>query len=366
MVSLLICLLITATSFYYGIIYENASIVTVGYALLLLIAISVIEVIYHWFTLKCHLDIPITMAEQNLPVTIRVHMKNKSVLPCGRVDVRMQIRNSMAKKGKIRWFTMTDVKKGNSQQDFKVVLYGAGSHEVELIRIRIYSMFGLIHMTKKCKDFGSILILPEIHSLQVQISEGTKNFMGDADVFDEFRPGHDPGETFEIREYREKDRLQSIHWKLSAKTENLMVKEHSLPKACAIVLLLDLTDAHKKQTETSIPSFLELVSSFSFCLMDNKTPHFIAWFSRETGDVRRIRVDDEESFYMFLTHYLRDGVAQSQKNLREEYRDKYRSEWYLYDVCINNHLEVYKNGAIVYKLNAKSLKDECEKMELLL
>ncbi len=366
MVSLLICVLITAVCFYYGVLYENAAIITIGYALGLLTVLSVIEVIYRRFTLKCHLDIPITMTDQYMPVAIVVQMNNKGFLPCGRVDVRMRIRNSFAKRGKLRWFTITEVKKGSSRHSHKVVLYGAGSHEVELIKIRIYSMFGLVWTTKRCKDFGSILILPEIHSIPIQITEATKNFMGDADVFDEFRPGHDPGETFEIREYREKDKLQSIHWKLSAKTEDLMVKEHSLPRACAIVLLLDLKDAHRKQMEMLVPSFLELIASVSFCLMDNKTPHFIAWFSRETGEVRRIRVDDEESFYIFLTHYLRDGASQSQIDLREEYRNRYKNEWYLHDICMNSHLEIYKNGELIYKLDAKSLKDECEKMELLL
>ncbi len=366
MFNLLVSALITVACFYYGILYENAPIITVGYTLLVLIVLSWIEVVYRMFTVKCHLDIPITMVDQNMPVSVIVKMNNKSFLPCGRADVRMRIRNSLAQKGKIRWFSIPSVSKKKSQYKFKVVLHGAGSHEVELIKLRIHSTLGLVTMTKRCKDFGSILVLPEIHSVPLQISDGTKNFLGDADVFDEFRPGHDPGETFEIREYREKDKLQSIHWKLSAKTEDLMVKEHSLPRACAIVLLLELKEIPKKQIEVLIPSFLELISSISFCLMDNKTPHFIAWFSKETGDVRRIRVDDEESFYIFLAHYLQEGVTQKGKDLREEYREKYRSEWYLHDVCINNQLEVFKNGELVYKLNAKSLKDECEKMELLL
>lgn len=366
MVNFIISALVTVACFYYGIIYENAPIITVGYTLLVLIGLSWIEVIYRILTVKCHLDIPITMADQDMPVTIVIKMNNKSILPCGRADVRMCIRNSLAPKGKIRWFTIANVAAGKSKYNFKVVLHGAGSHEVELIKLRIHSMLGLVSMTRKCKDFGSVLVLPEIHSAQIQISEATKNFLGDADVFDEFRPGHDPGETFEIREYREKDKLQSIHWKLSAKTEGLMVREHSLPKACAIVLLLDLKVLAKKQMAVLVPSYLELIASISFCLLDNKIPHFIAWFSRETGDVRRIRVDDEESYYMFLNHYLQEGVAQNKKDLREEYREKYRSEWYLHDVCVNSHLEVYKDGELVYKLNAKSLKDECEKMELLL
>ena len=291
MCSLLISLLITAACFYYGIIYENVAIITLGYAMLLLIAVSVIEVIYRLVALKCHLEIPITMAEQNMPVTVVFRIENRGPFPGGRVDVRMNIRNFLAKSGKTRWFTIPEVPAKNSTHSFKVLLFGAGSHEVELIKLRVYSTLGLFSMTKKCKDFGSILVLPEIHSTQIVLTESTRNFMGDADVYDEFRPGHDPGETFEIREYREKDKLQSIHWKLSAKTEDLMVKETSHPKACSVVLLLELNKVDGKLAEEYIAAYLELISSISFGLMDRKTPHFIAWLSKETGDVRRIRVD---------------------------------------------------------------------------
>ncbi len=364
--SLLLSLLITAACFYYGILYENTVILTLGYALILLLLFSIIEVTYRFLTLKCHLEIPITMAEQSQPVSIVFRIENNSFFSGGRVDVRMNIRNILAKKGKTRWLSISQVPPKLSRHEFKVVLHGAGNHEVALIKMRIHALFGLFSVTKRCKDFGFVLVLPEIYSILLQVSEATRNFMGDADAYDELRPGHDPGETFEIRPYREKDKLQSIHWKLSAKTDELMVKENSLPKACAIVLLLDLKKLTQRTAEEKMAAYLELASSISFALMDVQVPHYIAWFSRETGDIRRIRVDDEESFYQFLLYYLRDGSAQDEKDIRDEYRNKYKNEWYLHDICVNNHLEVYRNKELVYQLDVKKMKDECEKLELIL
>lgn len=366
MLRLIVAFAAVLASFYYGIIYENPTLITIGYGLGTLLILSVIEVIYRMFTIKCFLEIPIAMAEQDVPVTVAFKLKNNSFLPTGQVDIRMTIRNYMARKGHTDWYTVAGVPKGRSRHDSKVLLYGAGSHEVELIRMRVHSLFGLFSLTKKCTDYGSVLVLPEVHPMGISISEGTRNFMGDSDVYDEFRPGHDPGETYEIRGYRPKDKLQSIHWKLSAKTEDLMVKESSMPKACATVMLMELLELDKKRTEQTIDSFLELGASLSFCMMDEQCPHFVAWFSRETGDVRRIRVDDEESFYLFLNHYMRDGVTSTNKNLRDAYREKYRNEWYRHDIGINNRLEVYKDGELLKKLDVKNIKDECEKLELLL
>ena len=39
------------------------------------------------------------------------------------------------------------------------------------------------------------------------------------------RPGDDPGETFDIREYREGDSIRQIHWKLTGKMDRLIIRE---------------------------------------------------------------------------------------------------------------------------------------------
>lgn len=361
-------LLIVGLCFYVGILYTNTVILTIGYALGVLAVVSVAEIIYRMFTLKCYIDVPISMSESGKPVNVVVQIQNKSILPAGKVEVRIVNKNVFHRRGETRWITMDNVSSGKNKQTIKLVLQNAGCHDIMATRMRISSLFGLLSISKRCKDYSSVLIMPEVHSTGVQITEAVRNFLGDADVYDDFRPGHDSGETFEIRNYREKDKLQSIHWKLSAKMDELMVKENSMPKACAIVLMLEAKpEKYKKFTrkELDAGAYLEMIASVSYSLMDQKCPHFVVWYSEQKQGVRRIRVDDEESFYLFLDAYLRELIP-AKCNIRDEYRREYRNEWYLYDIVINEQLELYKNGEFVTKLDEKKIKDECEKMELLL
>lgn len=368
MVSIIIILLIVVICFYLGILYTNTVMLTIGYTLGVLLFVSVVELIYRIFTMKCHLEVPISMTESGRPVTVNIKIRNKGILPTGKVEVRVEHKNVLHKSGKSQWISLSDGSVGEQKHSIKMALSGAGCHEISVTQMKIYSLFGLIYLKRKCRDFSSVLIMPEIYSTNVQITEAVRNFLGDADVYDDFRPGHDSGEIFEIREYREKDKLQSIHWKLSAKMDNLMVKENSLPKACAIVLMLELHPMqsnifHKREMDAA--AYFDLVASLSYSLMDQKCPHFVAWYSVEKEGIRRIRVDDEESFYLFLDAYLRESIPRD-KNVREEYRKDYKSEWYLYDIVINEKLELYKNGEFITKLDEKKIKDECEKLELLL
>lgn len=368
MISIISVLLIVGLCFYIGILYINPVILTIGYALGILMAVSLVELVYRCFTLKCYIDVPISMTESGKPVNVVVQIHNKSIFPAGKVEVRIVNKNVFHQKGESRWITLDNVSIGKNKQMIKLVINGAGCHDITASHMRITSMFGLLSLKRRCKDFASVLIMPEIHSTGIQITEAVRNFLGDADVYDDFRPGHDSGETFEIRNYREKDKLQSIHWKLSAKMDELMVKENSMPKACAVILMIEAKPVKFKKfsrKEMDAGAYLELISSVSYSLMDQKCPHFVAWYSAQKEGVRRIRVDDEESFYLFLDAYLREMIA-VEKDIREEYRRDYKSEWYLYDIVINESLELYKNGELVTKLDEKKIKDECEKMELLL
>ena len=361
MLSVGVVLLIVGLCFYLGILYTNQVILTIGYALMILLVISLLELIYRLFTTKCYIDVPISMSEDGRPVNAVVKIRNESILPAGRVEVKIESKNVFRKKGMVQWVSISKVPRGEKKHGVSLVIKGAGCHDICVTQMKIYSVFGMFYLTRKCKDFSSVLILPNIHALNVQVTEGVRNFLGDADVYDEFRPGHDSGETFEIRAYREKDKLQSIHWKLSAKMDELMVKENSLPRACAVVIMLEFRPGQKQDAS----AYLELAASLSFGLMEEKCPHFVAWYSAKKEGIQRIRVDDEESFYLFLNAYLRE-VIPAEKDIRQEYRKDYKNEWYLHDITLNEKLELYKNGEFFTRLEEKKIKDECEKLELLL
>lgn len=362
MVSIGMILILIFCSFYFGILYTNPQMVLLGYTCILLCVISVIELVYRFFTMRGFVDIPITMAEQGMPVNVRIRIRNTGFLPAGNVCVKLRTSNAFQTGGKSQWIELRDVGIGEQSQEIRLSFSGAGCHEVEIQKIRVHSLLGFGYIKKNCRDFASVLILPEVHFIPLRISEAVRNFMGDAEVYDEFRPGMDTGETFEIRAYRAKDKMQNIHWKISAKMDELMVKEYSLPKACAIVLFLNRKTGMKKK---DVSAYLEVIASISFTLMDQKCPHYVVWYSKDIGDVRRIRVDDEESFYMFWDIYLRDSTV-TEKVLREEYKQKYRNECYLHDLSFHETLDLYKDGEHICHLDGMKIQDACEKLEILL
>jgi uncharacterized protein (DUF58 family) len=337
-------------TFYIALIYESTALNLLAIIEAVFAVLAFACVFYRTRHLRAVLQIPISIADKNSPVNVGVELENDTKMTC----LRVKLRIGVARSGDItrsRWLKMENVLPGTSGYHFPISMDEPGCYEFTARKLRVYDMTGLIHLDVKLQSFGRILVLPEMREIPVRLSESTRNFFGDAEVYDELRPGYDPSETFDVRQFRNGDKLQSIHWKLSVKMDDLVVRERSLPKGCPVVLFLDASGGD--------PDFFVWVSAISFSLMDAGCPHFAVWYSKRQNDILRARVDDEESFYLFLTTYLEDGENEYGPELTERYREKYRGQQYLHALYLNGKPELYLDGERLQPL-------EFDKIQLLL
>ena len=84
------------------------------------------------------------------------------------------------------------------------------------------------------------------------------------------KPGGGFSEIHDLREYRPGDSLHEIHWKLSAKSDKLIVREAEEPDLGLIVLSFDFSG-----TRTQLDSTLRQLLWLSGWLIDRGVPHQI-------------------------------------------------------------------------------------------
>lgn len=109
----------------------------------------------------------------------------------------------------------------------------------------------------------AVLILPQ--RIPLRISElSDPVYCAESDVFGD-KPGDDPSEIFGLHEYAPGDAVSRIHWKLSSKSDQILVKEFSTPVQKSILLLLDLkwdnlsSQQRMRETEAILSVFYSLV-----------------------------------------------------------------------------------------------------------
>ena len=107
-------------------------------------------------------------------------------------------------------------------------------------------------------------------------------------------------ETHENREYRPGDSMRDVHWKLSAKTDALVVREAQEPNHGQIVLTLDTSG-----TRDMRDSVLSQLAWLSEWLLSREVRHEINWLDPSALELRRAVIDSQEALQQALTALVR-------------------------------------------------------------
>ena len=94
------------------------------------------------------------------------------------------------------------------------------------------------------------------------------------------RPGNGPGEDYELREFRPGDSLRSVHWKLTSKLDELVVRQTLEPLEEAVALTLDAFGPPVVLDRT-----LDRLYTLSLALLEREIPHHILWAHPVSGTV---------------------------------------------------------------------------------
>lgn len=355
MINLIVEILTIMITFYISVIYGNTAIAFIGFAEVLFCISEYIWLIISSWKKQYVIKIPIAAADQGEDIGVMVEEQTyRKRGYTGKSRYKIKVKNSLEGKWQAKWLDVSGS-----------YLYQAqlpGTYEFCLEKVKIYDCSGLFYIVKKVNKSKSVEVIPQIYSMPVVITGTVRNFFGDADVYDDIRPGHDSSEIFDVRSFRKGDKIQSIHWKLSAKADELIVKENSLPKACAVTVIANPAGhMNIRQKE----KFIQLVAGLSFSIMDQKCSHYVAWYSTQKQDIVRARVDDEESFYIFLSYFLKDKLAEK-TDAGSLYIEKYRMEHIVHLVVVNSNLTIKRGQDVIGKPKEQNFKKEMENLEIIL
>ena len=170
----------------------------------------------------------------------KILLTNKSLFPTDRILCRVSCENLLTGEKEVISIHMAAPSRSNTDTEFLLKSRHAGKVRLSLQKMICYDSFGLFPVkTVPSREISAFaLVVPESFSLETQIAYGESTNM-DSDEYSMKKAGYDPSETFAIREYQPGDRIRQIHWKLTEKFDNLMVRDYGLPIQNTILLLLE-------------------------------------------------------------------------------------------------------------------------------
>ncbi len=168
-----------------------------------------------------------------------------------------------------------------------------GTVEYAVKKIKLYDLIGLFSRRLKLNLTGSITVLPKEIPCCVTTEEIPSR--KDENGLLNAGSGNDPSEITGLREYRDGDRMNRIHWKLSSRSDELIVKNLSEPYSGRIMLIPDIKAC---RTAYEADTVMDIFWSLIKFLTKNETEMSVLC-GEENLPVMRIKDSDELELFLF-------------------------------------------------------------------
>ena len=262
------------------------------------------------FFLKRQLDVQVSSLE---PVNargdksiVRITLSTKFKFLSGKARLRIQYNN-----------TFTDDK----GRDYIYISPSFDVHTVDLLyhsdhsralvftvdEVRVYDFLMLFSLKKKlCGNNSCIItVFPAGSNTDVPraIQRGT---IGESNEYSKKLAGDDPSEIFDIRDYREGDRIRRIHRWLSEKHNNIIVKDFGEPVSESVLVLTDFSENVDFSECT-----LDLLYGVITFLLKNDIKPCVKWYGVEQGKINEFSSNAEFDTQYFFSILLASSKCKS-------------------------------------------------------
>lgn len=242
---------------------------------------------------------------------VEVSVKNEDKLPvcCGALIFK--VKNKLTEECIFIKKQISFLAKSEKTLRFALESEFSGGIEISLYKIEVFDPFRLfVHVEKQ--DICAIsYIFPSIAKIDVG-EEILEQYDMESYNYSLSQKGDDSSEIFGIRSYIPGDSMKLIHWKLSGKLGEIMVRESSLPVENNLMILMDkrVKKGEKIAIET-IDKMTELFLSLSHAILKQGVPHTIGWYNYERSLFEAYQISSVDHIYSFLQELLCSPVREN-------------------------------------------------------
>lgn len=270
------------------------------------------------FILKAKLKVSFETSDISAPkgskIPIKIIIDNRTPFPVPNCDITVRYCSeitSQAETFKIH----TPVFPNNSQElTFGLSYSHYGTVSLKITKVKIFDMLRVIKLrvsTRHSLTNATVTVFPDLIPIENSISDYSELGL-EADGYSKVKKGDDPSEVFDIREYNEGDKISRIHWKLTAKQDEMMVKDYSLPIMNGILIALDSVLPNGTPSDPDCyDSMIDAASALSFHLAENDVTHSVMWGSNEADGYTCDKVSDIDDYLLTSIKMVKSIVTAS-------------------------------------------------------
>lgn len=248
--------------------------------------VSVLSVYYMKKGLTARFHSRMVQAGKNVEQSIQFQIENKSWLPILYINVQLTVQNYFYDSEKIE-VQCSVLGKSKKNIVIPITFRKSGCVELGISKMIIRDWMQIFEKEIPIGCTEELIVMPDVNETTLLQSV----FSSDGEREEDKIFAEEPSDSIaSVREYRNGDRMQQIHWKLSAKKEKIFVKEYENISKENVKILLELS----KDDNGSLDACIDMVYSLAKAFIIWQQPVCLLWWSGEREDFQEKVVESEE------------------------------------------------------------------------
>ncbi len=236
-----------------------------------------------------------------------VDVGNRRHLPLARIELRLQLRNRMTGECRAERLHLSGASRLR-----RLALPADTAHcgmlECRVVRVKVWDCLGLLSLRRRPPAAVLLPVLPvPAELLPLPEEAGAQRQAAALRV----RSGGGLGEDYDLRPYRPGDPIKLIHWKLSSKRDEIIVREVLEAQETVPVLTFD----HFGPPET-LDAVLDQLCALCGAFLEDHRPHAVRWLHPVTSELREYHISGQRELARCLQAALCDPAPPEGRSIR--------------------------------------------------
>ncbi|MCI9540669.1 MAG: DUF58 domain-containing protein [Lachnospiraceae bacterium] len=281
---------------------------------------------------------------------------NRARLPISRFSIQLCIWYNQDEKRMAKKLYGGVKENGKENIEFLVTTPYCGLLSIEIKKAAIYDYFSFFAAKKKIKKEMKIAVFPKEQILHLEMPMPEYKGINQAEVDSLWKSGTNHQEIRQIREYQLGDPIRMVHWNLSARTDQLWLKEYEVEQDNCFYIFLDMSIS-KNIGIKERDIFYKAFSALAFGLFYYAAYIVVYWNEREYQSLQSIQIEGKEGIRNLLLHLYQ--IDNLEKELSAE---KKKEEMFLIEkgslFKLNLKRELYYQNRFLFRFSKKKFEKE--------
>ncbi len=269
-----------------------------GYLNLLIAVMMVLFLLYSLISvhialpyLTAEIEVPEGYVEKNTPFHVKIRLTNRCILPFVQAQIKLRVGNIFLEEMAEQEVSLPVKPLDTTEVILPLRSEYAGNIEITAFRLILCDLLFMHPLGRDISETGNIGVLP---GRGVEKEYPLNDYsVGMREVSESRMAGSDFSDVSQVREYIPGDAMKDIHWKLSAKKEELMVKERLRMSSRKIMVVFALAGGEGHFVPEDADTAADRLYGLGLFYLQRRVPISLCYYSRRFHEIREELAESE-------------------------------------------------------------------------